>query len=211
MSGRGGRRGEYPPSRMRRLVFALIGLGLVAVVVIGLAQKQGDNTKPTSVTISAAELRDKLAGAPAPLAALHAQANQLLGGGKSAFAARLTALRGHPVVVNKWGSWCVPCRQEFPFLQQAAVDYGKRVAFVGLDAEDNHQDAAGFLERFPVSYPSYEDPRDRTVQALKAPKGLPFTMFYDASGALAYVHQGGYATRAQLEADIRRYALGEDA
>lgn len=207
MRGRHGRRGQYPGSRMRRLVFALIGLGLVAVVVIGLTQKQGSNAKPKAAAISAAEARQKLAGAPAALAALHAQGNQLLGGGTGAFRARLAALRGHPVVVNGWASWCGPCRFEFPFLQRAAVDYGKRVAFVGLDAEDNHGDASGFLARFPISYPSYEDPNDRVVQAIKAPRGLPFMLFYDARGQLQYVHQGGYATQRQLESDIQRYAI----
>jgi thiol-disulfide isomerase/thioredoxin len=193
---------------MRRLVFALIGLALVAVVVIGLTQKEGSNATPKAAGISTAEAREQLAGAPAPLAALHAQANALLPGGIDAFRARLAALRGYPVVVNGWASWCGPCRFEFPFLQRASVDFGKRVAFVGLDAEDNHGDAAGFLKRFPVSYPSYEDPHDRTVQAIKAPNGLPFTLYYSADGELNYVHQGGYASQAQLDSDIRRYALG---
>lgn len=192
---------------MRRLVFALIGLGLVAVVAIGLTQKKGSNAKPRAATISAADARAKLAGAPAPLAALHAQANRLLPGGPDAFRARLAALRGHPVVVNGWASWCGPCRFEFPFLQRASIDYGKRVAFVGLDAEDNHGDASGFLERFPISYPSYEDPADRIVQAIKAPRGLPFMLFYDAQGHLQYIHQGGYASQKQLDSDIQRYAI----
>jgi cytochrome c biogenesis protein CcmG/thiol:disulfide interchange protein DsbE len=192
---------------MRRLVFALIGLGLVAVVVIGLTQKQGSNGKPKAATISTAAIRQKLAGSPAPLAALHAQANQLLGGETAAYKARLAALRGHPVVVNGWASWCGPCRYEFPFLQRASVDYGKRVAFVGLNAEDNHGDATGFLRRFPISYPSYEDPHDRIVQEIKAPNGLPFMLFYDAQGKLQYVHQGGYANQRQLEADVQRYAI----
>jgi cytochrome c biogenesis protein CcmG, thiol:disulfide interchange protein DsbE len=192
---------------MRRLVFVLIGLGLVAVVVIGLTQKQGSNAKPKAAAISTAETRQKLAGAPAPLAALHEQANQLLGGGTDAFKARLAALRGHPVVVNGWASWCGPCRFEFPFLQRASVDLGKRVAFLGLNAEDNHGDASGFLGRFPISYPSYEDPNDRVVQAIDAPRGLPFMLFYDAAGKLQYVHQGGYANQRQLDADIQRYAI----
>lgn len=197
---------------LRRLVFAIIGLGIVAVVVIGLTQKKGDNATPKSATISAAEQAQKLAGAPAPLAALHAQANQLLPGAKSAYLARLAALKGHPVVVNGWASWCGPCRYELPFLQRASVDLGKRVAFVGLDSEDNRGDAQKFMGRFPVSYPSYEDPDDHIAQTLKpAPRGLPYMLFYDATGRLQFVHQGSYPSQQALETDIERYAVDGDA
>src|SRR4051794_129091 len=119
---------------MRRLVFALIGLGIVAIVVIGLTQTQGGNDKPRASTISATQARERLAGSPAPLAALHTQSNQLLPGGQEAFEKRMRELRGHPVVVNGWASWCGPCRAEFPFLQRTSVDLGRQVAFVGLDS-----------------------------------------------------------------------------
>jgi thiol-disulfide isomerase/thioredoxin len=197
--------------RMRRAVFALIGLGIVAVVVIGLTQKKGHNARPRAAAISASEAQRKLAGAPPELAALHAQSSRLLGGGVQAVEQRLKALRGHPVVLNGWASWCGPCRYEFPFLQKASIDYGRRVAFLGLNAQDNHGDASGFLAKFPVSYPSYEDPADRVVRALHAPSGLPFMIFYDTRGRLSYVHQGSYASAAALERDIRRYALGAGA
>jgi thiol-disulfide isomerase/thioredoxin len=192
---------------MRRLVFALIGLGIVAIVVIGLTQSKGGNDKPKSQTISAGETRERLAGSPAPLAALHAQANRLLPGGQKAFDARVRALRGHPVVVNGWASWCGPCRAEFPYLQRTSVDMGKQVAFLGLNAEDNDGDARGFLEKFPVSYPSYTLPRIPAGE-LGAIRGLPFMLFYDKAGELQYLHQGGYRTEAQLREDVRRYALG---
>jgi thiol-disulfide isomerase/thioredoxin len=197
---------------LRRLVFAIIGLGLVAIVVIGLAQKQGDNAKPKPATISAAEQARQLAGAPAQLAALHTQANRLLPGSKAAFEARLKELKGHPVVVNGWASWCGPCRYEFPFLQRASVALGKQVAFVGLDSEDNAGDAKAFMAKFPVSYPSYEDPHDAIAQNLRpAPRGLPYMLFYDKTGRLQFVHQGGYASQEALETDIERYAVRGDA
>jgi thiol-disulfide isomerase/thioredoxin len=196
---------------LRRLVFAIIGLGIVAIVVIGLTQKQGHNAKPKSATISAAEQQRKLAGAPAQLAALHTQANQLLPGSQSAFAARLKELKGHPVVVNGWASWCGPCRFEFPFLQRASVDRGKEVAFLGLDSEDNRGDAKRFMGQFPVSYPSYEDPHDAIAQNLRpAPRGLPYMLFYDKTGRLQFVHQGGYPSQQALETDIQRYAVNGD-
>jgi thiol-disulfide isomerase/thioredoxin len=195
---------------MRRHVVAVIGLGLVAVIVIGLTQSKGDNDTPKSTTISAADAREQLAGAPAPLAALHAQANQLLDGGDKAFDARLKELRGHPVVVNGWASWCGPCRAEFPYLQELSVTNGKSVAFLGLNAEDNREDALKFLKQFPVSYPSYVLPRIPTND-FGAIRGLPFMLFYDAQGKLQYVHQGGYASKEQLASDIQRYAVRADA
>lgn len=193
---------------MRRVLVPLLTLAVAAAVVIGLAQtrssRPGDEPKPYTV----AEMRKRLADAPAPLAALHRQASDVLPGGKDAVQARLAQLRGRPVVLNKWASWCVPCRTEFPILNVASVDYGKRVAFLGLDSGDNRADAQRFLRKFPVSYPSYDDPNERAAFALGVSAYYPLTAFFDAAGRKTYVHAGKYASLADLERDIRRYALG---
>jgi cytochrome c biogenesis protein CcmG/thiol:disulfide interchange protein DsbE len=152
-----------------------------------------------------------LAGSPAPLAALHRQANQLLPGGKDAYEGRIAALHGYPAVVNVWASWCGPCRFEFPHFQEAAADFGKRVAFFGVDSEDSDDAASTFLEEAPVPYPSYTDPNKDIGDAIGASLGLPDTAFYDRRGKLVYLKQGPYDTAAELRADIRRYALGAAA
>jgi thiol-disulfide isomerase/thioredoxin len=149
-----------------------------------------------------------LAGSPAPLAALHRQANELLGGGQDAYDARLAKLRGYPVVVNAWASWCGPCRFEFPYFQRAAAEYGKRVAFLGIDSEDSDDAAATFLAEAPVPYPSYTDPDKAVRESFGAGLGLPDTAFYDRDGRLVYLKQGPYDDLAELRGDIRRYALG---
>jgi thiol-disulfide isomerase/thioredoxin len=193
---------------VRRLLVLVLALAVAAAVVIGLVQTKpshrSDEPKPYTVP----EMRKRLAGAPPPLAALHRQAAHILPGGKDAVRARLAQLRGRPVVLNKWASWCVPCRTEFPIFNIVSVEYGKRVAFVGLDSGDNTTDARRFLRRFPVSYPSYEDPNERAAFALGVSSFYPMTAFYDATGKQQYVHAGKYARLADLERDIRRYALG---
>jgi len=148
-----------------------------------------------------------LAGSPPPLAALHKQANDLLGGGEEAFEGRLAKLHGYPVVVNVWASWCVPCRQEFPVLQKLSARYGKKVAFLGLNSEDSNDAAATFLREQPVPYPSYTDP-DKSVAESIGVVGFPDTAFYDKTGKLVFLKQGPYTSDSDLKADVRRYAAG---
>jgi thiol-disulfide isomerase/thioredoxin len=166
----------------------------------------GSDPGPPSAAPRPAQARAALAGSPPALRALHAQSNRLLGGGPAAFRARLRELRGQPVVVNKWASWCGPCRAEFPFFQRLATRLGRRVAFLGVNSNDNDSDAKAFLRRYPVSYPSYRDPGQRVAKVFGATLAFPTTAFYDARGRLAYVHQGAYATQAKLREDITRYA-----
>ena len=174
----------------------------LAVLAVTVAAGCGEST-PRS---RAPDYATVLAGSPPPLAALHRQAGKLLGGGGDAFDARLGALRGYPVVVNKWASWCGPCRAEFPLLQQTSGKLGKRVAFVGVDSNDADGAARDFLHQLPVPYPSYTDPDEKIAAELKAQVGFPATAFYDRAGRLVYTHLGQYSSRSDLEADIRRYA-----
>jgi thiol-disulfide isomerase/thioredoxin len=151
-----------------------------------------------------------LAGAPPPLAALYKQPNKLLDGGVDAFRKQLDDLHGHPVVVNKWASWCGPCRFEFPSLQRLSAKFGKQVAFFGVNSDDSEDAASTFLSEFPVPYPSYNDPDEDIAAEMKATLGFPSTAFYDRSGKLVYLKQGPYTSDADFAADIQRYALGSE-
>ena len=194
---------------MNRALMLLAAVALVAVVVIGLTQAGGpDVAGQDDGAFDIAEAKRDLAGAPAPLAALHDQANELLPGGTDAFEARLRELRGHPVVVNKWASWCGPCRAEFPIFQQLATTRGKQIAFVGVNSRDKRPAAERFAARYPVPYPSYEDPGEQIARALKAPSNFPVTLFVDERGRTVFTHQGGYRSAGDLSADIDRYLGG---
>jgi cytochrome c biogenesis protein CcmG/thiol:disulfide interchange protein DsbE len=185
-----------------------IALAVAAALVIAIAGC-GSTGPATGHGGKHPDYKRALAGAPPPLAALYAQANGLLPGGKEAFAARLAALAGFPAVVNVWASWCGPCRFEFPVFQQLAAKYGKRVAFLGVDKQDSEAAAKTFLDEEPVPYPSYSDPNQDIGRAIGATGGLPDTAFYDRAGTLVYLKMGPYTDHAELRADVRRYALGE--
>ncbi len=141
------------------------------------------------------------------LPALRRQANELLGGGPAAFLARLRGLRGHPVVVNQWASWCGPCRYEFPFFASLARRYENRVAFLGVNSQDSSDDAQQFLERYPVPFPHFADPDRDVARVFRGGRAFPTTAFYAANGDLVFTHAGVYASQAKLDEDIRRYAL----
>jgi len=193
--------------RIAAIVAAVVVLA--AVVVVGLKQASTNDAGKSAETTAAptpSQAQSRLSGSPPALAALHAQGAELLPGGPAALDKRLQALRGYPVVLNIWASWCGPCREEMPVLQEVSVDRGRKVAFLGVDLKDNIPAAKRLLAQFPVSYPSYGDP-DGTVFNDNHLAGVPSTIFYSRSGKRQLVHSGPYLSAADLNADINRYAL----
>jgi thiol-disulfide isomerase/thioredoxin len=182
------------------IVFVLI-IGALALAGCGSTNSGGDYGGKHP------DYARALAGSPAPLAALHSQSDRLLPGGQDVYERRIAALAGYPVVVNVWASWCGPCRFEFPTLQKLSARYGKRVAFLGVNSQDSDDAAATFLKEAPVPYPSYTDSSAEIKRSMGATLGFPDTAFYDRHGKLVYLKQGPYSDPADLEADIRRYAV----
>jgi thiol-disulfide isomerase/thioredoxin len=161
---------------------------------------------PRVVPPTAAQARQALKGSPATLAALHAEAGRLLGSA-GALSARLSSLRGYPVVLNAWAAWCAPCRTEFSLFASAAAKYGKRVGFLGIDTNDAAGDARAFLAKHPISYPSYQLTSTQ-LAPLATLQGMPTTIYISPAGKVLNVHTGQYDTETTLQNDIERYALG---
>lgn len=194
-------RPRQPADALAAGIVAAIALGLAIAACGGGTGDPGSGDPPSR----AVDYEAALAGAPPRLAALHARSNELVGGGVEAYEAALARLRGFPVVVNKWASWCGPCRFEFPFLQEVAAERGEEIAFLGINSNDSEAAARDFLERFPVPYPSFKDPGHEIGDRLQGAREFPVTAFYDARGELVYVHRGVYASKRDLEADIDRH------
>jgi cytochrome c biogenesis protein CcmG/thiol:disulfide interchange protein DsbE len=117
----------------------------------------------------------------------------------------LASLRGKPVVLNFWATWCVPCFQEHPLLVSAARGLGDRARFLGVIYEDSEEQVRAFLARQGSAYPSLLDPGSRTAIAFGI-FGVPETYFIDADGKIAAKHVGPLDA-ASLESKLRLAGL----
>ena len=151
------------------LVPAAAFLGLLAIALI-------NNSPPPQV------------GDPAP----SFEAELLTGDGELA----LEDLRGKPVVINVWASWCVPCKDEAPMLSEANARYGDQVTFVGVDIRDARSSALEFVERYDLDYLHVRD-EDLAIYDDFGLTGQPETFFLDENGVILE-HVPGPLAREQL-------------
>lgn len=207
-------------SRRRRLGLGGAAAGLVAAGLAAAAIVSGgsgsESSGPAGAQVGAATgspARGEAPGRspngalPKALAANRAQANQLIDGAKEALDAKLAELRGHPVVVNQWGSWCPPCRAEFPFFAESAEAHAAEIAFLGVDIQDDRDAAEAFLEELPVPYPHIFDRDAEAVFSLGWGQSSPTTWFIDEGGETVHQRPGAYPNRDALEADIDKFLL----
>ncbi len=106
----------------------------------------------------------------------------------------LSLVRGKPVLVNLWASWCGPCRKEMPILQAAYTRYGQRIQFVGVDTSDDAEVAAPFLAKVGVTYPQLADSDAALLKHLRIP-GLPVTLIIGEDGSVVERHIGAFEAR----------------
>lgn len=120
----------------------------------------------------------------------------------------LRRLAGRPMLINFWASWCGPCKVELPLLAQAHREWGDRVAFLGIDAQDASAEAWKSLTAAGVDYPQLEDPEGRTRAAFGWTSGLPLTVFVDARGRMVGTERMAFRTYPEVTAALRRH-LGD--
>jgi cytochrome c biogenesis protein CcmG, thiol:disulfide interchange protein DsbE len=119
---------------------------------------------------------------------------------------RLGELGGTPVVLNFWASWCIPCKEEAPFLAAAARAHRREVAFLGIDIQDFTFDARRFLRRLGVPYPSVRETGDTTHRAYGL-TGVPETYYIDGRGRIVG-RATGAVSREELEREIAPLLAG---
>ncbi len=160
-----------PVSPLRRFLPPLIAAVLVVLLGIGLLRGSGG------------QVGGPLVGKAAPDFSL-----QTLDGGTIS----LASLRGRPVVLNFWASWCVPCRDEAPILRDLSEKQSADgLAVVGVVFSDKNLKAVrGFIQEYALAYPSLLDPKLDTSIAYGV-SGVPETFFIDKQGMVRGYDQGG--------------------
>ena len=112
---------------------------------------------------------------------------------------KLSALRGHPVVVTFWGTWCPPCREEFPRLVAAYGKYrGDGLEIIAVNQRDQElsvKDVKAFSDSFAVPFPIALDVRGRSRRVYRL-VGLPTTVFIDTAGTIRQVQPGPVSEEA---------------
>ena len=113
----------------------------------------------------------------------------------------LRELRGRPVVLNFWASWCIPCKKEAPRLNAAARAHAGNVILIGIDVQDLESDARNFLRHHDVPYPSVHDNSGTTYDGYGL-TAVPETYWLDGRGRIVS-HFAGPVSSVQLEEGIR--------
>jgi thiol-disulfide isomerase/thioredoxin len=111
---------------------------------------------------------------------------------------------GVPTLVNLWGSWCGPCREELPLLQEFAAAAGDRVRIVGVISKDGVPQANSFADDAGVTFPGAFDGEGELMAELGI-NALPFTYFLDADGALVHTEVGDVASVDELRALVAEH------
>jgi cytochrome c biogenesis protein CcmG, thiol:disulfide interchange protein DsbE len=200
-------------SGLRRLP-RLLAIGAVALFLAllgyGLAKKSPDDTIDSRL----AEGRS----APAPGFSLEllragrppARLREAIASSVGRRELALEDLRGLPVVLNFWASWCTPCEAEASVLERGWKKWGDQsVLFLGLDIQDLRGDARDFLNDFGITYPTVRDPSKKTLKRYGA-TAVPETFFISPSGR-AVAHVVGALSREQLDSGIAAARSGRPA
>lgn len=146
--------------------------GLVMLLFSGL--QRADTARRGGLSINTSGRGVPVRSRPAPDFSL-----DLFGGGVF----RLRDVRGRPVAVNFWASWCPPCREEARELEAAWRDIRGQAVLVGVNVWDTEQAARDFLQAFGISYPNGPDPQGRILIEFGV-TGIPETFFVDPAGAV---------------------------
>ncbi len=186
-------------------ILAVLSLAIPAAVLALVVSQQDGAGSPSgkgtpTTTIAPFDASKARVGAPAPPFARPSTAGHVV---------TLSSLRGRAVVLVFFASWCHPCEEELPVLDQLARDERGRLQVVGITFQDLHSDSVDFVRRLHVSFPALFDTADGQVAGRYGVRGIPQTVFVDARG-IVRGRVYGQTSRRALEPAVDDLLRGVD-
>jgi thiol-disulfide isomerase/thioredoxin len=178
----------------------LAALLTVTAVVTGCSSKAEEEPSEPSEAASTLTACPEQPDGPAPAEPLSSLSFDCPGGGTL----DLARPGGVPTLVNLWGSWCPPCREEMPLLQQLAETGSGKVQVVGVISKDGQPQAESFAADAGVTFPSAFD-GDGELMADLGINVLPYTYFLDATGSLVFTQVGPVASLDELRGLVAQH------
>lgn len=179
--------------KLRPAVLASTALALAALAVLGVALLRPSSSAPKrGPATSVVALIDAATREPLP----RVRAETLI---PPPAVLELASLRGDPVFIDVWASWCVPCKEEAPMLARLAREHANDVRFIGIDTQDTRGEGRAFVRRYGLDFPHLFDPKSTLATKLGV-SGIPTMFLVDREGRVAATLIG-----KQGEVKLRRY------
>jgi thiol-disulfide isomerase/thioredoxin len=207
-------RQEQSRTRRRRTVIVAVASVVGVLGILGLMTVVGSASQSSATgggsggdpkLVAAANLRpcpNSSGNVTAVVDGLPADALPCLGEGPDFSLASLT---GKPAIVNVWGSWCPPCREELPWFATLDEAAAGQLQIVGVDVSDTADSALTTLADIGVHYPSVFDPQGKTRVSLQWAGGTPVTLLVRADGSIAHRIEGRLPDEATLRALVAEH------
>jgi cytochrome c biogenesis protein CcmG/thiol:disulfide interchange protein DsbE len=184
-------------NKVRTIIAVIMLVGALAAAGCGPAESPAPGGTDSTITLKNNPDARPVVGSPAPDFVLESTAGQAIS---------LGSLAGRPVLLNFWATWCGPCKEEIPYLQDLSRDrdwLDRGLEVVAVDIQEGRQEVQEFMKEFGMTYRVLLDGSGE-VAGLYNIRGIPTTVFIDKVGIIRYIKIGTFTGKQEIESILEQ-------